>query len=103
MPEELRPRLLKTPYELIHHVLAFAQLVFSEGATMASEAAVLGTHALYVNTIVSGSTREQSERFHLMDCFNEGEDRYERPPRGPRSCWLRRASRKSGWKSRRSS
>lgn len=61
VPEELRPRLLKTPYELIHHVLAFAQLVFSEGATMASEAAVLGTHALYVNTIVSGSTREQSE------------------------------------------
>ena len=45
---------------------------------MASEAAVLGTHALYVNTIVSGSTREQSERFHLMYCFNEGEDRYER-------------------------
>ena len=39
VPEELRPRLLKTPYELIHHVLAFAQLVFSEGATMASEAA----------------------------------------------------------------
>ena len=78
VPEELRPRLLKTPYELIHHVLAFAQLVFSEGATMASEAAVLGTHALYVNTIVSGSTREQSERFHLLYCFNEGEDRYER-------------------------
>lgn len=78
VPEALRPRLLRTPYELIHHVLAFAQLVFSEGATMASEAAVLGTHALYVNTIVSGSTREQSERFHLMYCFNEGEDRYER-------------------------
>ena len=78
VPEALRPRLLKTPYELVHHVLAFAQLVFSEGATMASEAAVLGTHALYVNTIVSGSTREQSERFHLMYCFNEGEDRYER-------------------------
>ena len=78
VPEALRPKLLKTPYELVHHVLAFAQLVFSEGATMASEAAVLGTHALYVNTIVSGSTREQSERFHLMYCFNEGEDRYER-------------------------
>ena len=78
VPEALRPRLLKTPYELVHHVLAFAQLVFSEGATMASEAVVLGTHALYVNTIVSGSTREQSERFHLMYCFNEGEDRYER-------------------------
>lgn len=78
VPEELKPNLLKTPYELIHHVLAFAQLVYSEGATMASEAVVLGTHALYVNTIVSGSTREQSERFHLLYNFNEGEDRYDR-------------------------
>jgi len=78
VPEELKPYLLKTPYELVHHVLAFAKLVYSEGATMASEAVVLGTHALYVNTIVSGSTREQAERFHLLYNFNEGEDRYER-------------------------
>ncbi len=78
VPEALKPLLLKTPYELIHHVLAFAKLVYSEGATMASEAVVLGTHALYVNTIVSGSTREQAERFHLLYNFNEGEDRYER-------------------------
>ncbi len=78
LPDELRPNALQTPYELIHHVLAFARLVFSEGATMASEAVMLGTHALYVNTIVSGSTREQCERFHLLYNFNEGEDRYER-------------------------
>ena len=78
VPEELKPHLLKTPYELVHHVLAFAKLVYSEGATMASEAVVLGTHALYVNTIVSGSTREQAERFQLLYNFNEGEDRYER-------------------------
>ncbi|MBQ7867007.1 MAG: hypothetical protein IJ354_02540 [Clostridia bacterium] len=78
VPEALKPLVLKTPYELVHHVLAFAKLVYSEGATMASEAAVLGTHALYVNTIVSGSTREQAERFHLLYNFNEGEDRYEK-------------------------
>jgi len=78
VPEELKPYVLKTPYELVHHVLAFAKLVYSEGATMASEAVVLGTHALYVNTIVSGSTREQAERFHLLYNFNEGEDRYEK-------------------------
>lgn len=76
VPEALRPNLLATPYELIHHVLAFAQLVYSEGATMASEAVMLGVHALYVNTIKSGSTQEQSERFHLMYNFCEGEDRY---------------------------
>ena len=78
VPDEIKPNLLKTPYELVHHVLAFAKLVYSEGATMASEAVVLGTHALYVNTIVSGSTREQCERFHLLYNFNEGEDRYEK-------------------------
>ena len=78
MPVALRTNLLTTPYELIHHVLAFARLVYSEGATMASEAVVLGTHALYVNTIVSGSTREQCERYHLLYNFNDGEDRYER-------------------------
>jgi predicted glycosyltransferase len=78
LPEELKPYLLKTPYELVHHVLAFAKLVYSEGATMASEAVVLGTHALYVNTIVSGSTREPCERFHLLYNFNVGEDRYEK-------------------------
>ena len=45
---------------------------------MASEAAILGVHALYVNVIQSGSTREQSERFHLLYNYNEGDDRYER-------------------------
>ncbi len=73
----LEPYRLKTPYPLVHHVLAFARLVYSEGATMASEAAVLGTHALYVNEIRSGSTREQEERFGLLYCFH-GQDRYER-------------------------
>jgi predicted glycosyltransferase len=74
--EELEPYRLKTPYPLVHHVLGFAKLVYSEGATMASEAAVLGTHALYVNEIRSGSTREQQERFDLLYCFH-GRDRYE--------------------------
>lgn len=77
VPDELKPYLLQTPYELVHHVLAFAKLVYSEGATMASEAAVLGTHALYVNTIVSGSTKEQHERFGLLYPFNQpGQERY---------------------------
>jgi uncharacterized protein len=75
---ELEPYRLRTPFALAHHVLAFARLVYSEGATMASEAAVLGVHALYVNVIKSGSTQEQSERFHLLYNYNDGDDRYER-------------------------
>ncbi len=75
---EMEAYRLRTPYAMAHHVLAFARLVYSEGATMASEAAILGVHAMYVNVIQSGSTREQSERFHLLYNYNEGDDRYER-------------------------
>lgn len=78
LPPALEYTRLTLPYNLIHHVLAFARLVYSEGATMASESAMLGTHALYVNTIVSGSTQEQCERYHLLYNFNDGEDRYQR-------------------------
>ena len=78
LTETLQPYTLGTPYALVHHVLAFARLVYSEGATMASEAAVLGTHALYVNAIVSGTTQELSRRYGLMAAFNDGEDRYSR-------------------------
>ena len=77
LAEALEPYRLRTPYPMVHHVLAFAKLVYSEGATMASEAAVLGVHALYVNEIRSGSTREQEERFDLLYCFH-GADRYEK-------------------------
>lgn len=76
--EALTPYRLPTPFHLAHHVLAFARLVYSEGATMASEAVALGVHALYVNVIRSGSTREQSERFHLLYNFHDGEERYEK-------------------------
>ncbi len=76
LPESLEAYRLQTPYPLIHHVLAFAKLVYSEGATMASEAVMLGTHALYVNEIRSGSTKEQQERYALLYCFHGADDRY---------------------------
>jgi len=76
LPETIAACHLTTPYPLIHHVLAFARLVYSEGATIASEAAVLGTHALYVNPLISGTTQELSRRYGLMAVFNGGEDRY---------------------------
>lgn len=78
LPKALEYSRLSTPYALIHHVLAFARLVYSEGATMASEAVVLGTHALYVNTIISGTTQEQEARFDLLSCFCQGENRFQR-------------------------
>jgi len=74
----LKPYALPTPYAIIHHVLAFARLMYSEGVTMASEAAMLGTHVVYVNTMVAGTTTELCERYALLSNFCHGADRYER-------------------------
>ena len=54
IPPELEPYRLRIPFGMIHHVLAFAALYVGEGATMASEAAILGTPAVYVNTLKLG-------------------------------------------------
>jgi len=42
------------PVHQIHHVLAFASLYVGEGATIASESAVLGVPAVYINTLKLG-------------------------------------------------
>ena len=53
----------------MHHALAFATLFVGEGATMASESAVLGTAAIYVNTIRRGYLEEQERDYGLVSCF----------------------------------
>ena len=53
-PPELEKYQLSVPVHQIHHVMAFARLVVGEGATMISEAAVLGTPAVYINTLGLG-------------------------------------------------
>jgi predicted glycosyltransferase len=50
---------IQIPPEEMHHVLAFADMFIGEGATMASECAVLGTPALYINSIMAGTIDEQ--------------------------------------------
>jgi len=48
------------PPETIHQALAAADLFIGEGATMASECAVLGTPAIYINPQSAGTIDEQS-------------------------------------------
>ncbi len=54
LPPELESYRLKTSFEKIHHLLYFASLVVTEGATMASESALLGTPVIYVNSLTLG-------------------------------------------------
>ena len=55
--------------DLIHHVMAKAQLLVTEGATMASECAMMGTPAIYVNSLDAGTLREQEDKYQLIYGF----------------------------------
>ncbi len=58
------------PPEKIHDLLYYSTMYIGEGATMASEAAVLGTPAIYVNTQRVGYLDEQEERYGLVYIFS---------------------------------
>jgi len=54
LPPGLAEYQLKIPVHQFHHVLAYASLCVAEGATVATESAVLGTPAIYINTLKAG-------------------------------------------------
>lgn len=62
----------------IHHLLAFSSLYIGEGATMATEAAVLGTPSIYVNTLTAGTIEELINKYKLMDRFVDGKKAIEK-------------------------
>ena len=66
LPNELREYQIKIQPEKMHDALAFATLSISEGATMTSECAVLGTPAIYVNSLELGYCTEQEYKYGLV-------------------------------------
>lgn len=59
LPDDLKKYKIKIPPEKMHDALAFATLFVGEGATMASECAMQGTPAIYVNSLTAGTLEEQ--------------------------------------------
>tara|TARA_B100000073_G_scaffold55428_1_gene41049 strand:+ start:337 stop:1383 length:1047 start_codon:yes stop_codon:yes gene_type:complete len=61
------PRIFKK-YQLsinpteIHDVLSFAELFIGEGATMASECAIMGTPSIYINSLSAGTLEDQEKK-----------------------------------------
>lgn len=66
LPHVLEKFRIKIPPERIHDALAFATLFIGEGATMASECAVLGTPAIYVNSLEVGYCTEEEDKYGLV-------------------------------------
>lgn len=71
LPEALERYRFSLPVKQIHHVIAFADLLVGESATMASEAAVLGTHAIFVSKTGRGYTDEQEADYGLVHNFTD--------------------------------
>ena len=71
LPADLARYEITGPVEDIHHLLAFAQLVVGESATMSSEAAVLGVPAVMIATTGRGYTDDEELRYGLVRHFTE--------------------------------
>ena len=72
LPSHLETYRSPVPAEKIHHVLATASLYVGEGATMASEAALLGCPAVYVNPLRLGYLQELEQTYGLVRCVTDG-------------------------------
>ena len=67
---------IKVSPEKMHDLLYYASLYVGDGGTTASEAAVLGTHAVFISTIVSGYLYDEEEHglVHVFSDPKTGEE-----------------------------
>src|SRR5262245_578649 len=73
LPPDLAPLEIRGPVHDIHHLMAHAQLVVGESATMSSESAVLGVPAVFIATSGRGYTDDEEKRYGLVRHFTEAE------------------------------
>jgi len=74
LPSELKEYEIKIPIDKMHDALYFATLYIGEGASMASEAAMLGTPAIYVNSLNSAGIFQELERQGLYFILPNGKE-----------------------------
>lgn len=73
IPKEWEQYQIKVAPYKIHTLMAKATLFVGEGATMASECAMLGTPAIYVNSLDAETIKEQ-EKYGLLYHYKEGKE-----------------------------
>lgn len=78
LPEVLKPFQIRIGPIDIFHVMAHCRLVFGESATMASEAAVLGVPAIYIDSRSRDYTQEQERKYGLVFNFSESPEDIEK-------------------------
>ena len=69
LPKEFEKYRITVSPEKMHDLLCFATLLYGESATMASECAVLGTHAIFCDFAGRGYTDEEERMYDLVYNF----------------------------------
>jgi hypothetical protein len=77
LPEVLEPYKVHISPTRIHDLLYYASMYVGEGATMASEAAILGTPSVYINPLGSGNIDEICDQYKLMYHYSQGQSAIE--------------------------
>ena len=107
LPEDLRGYQIPCSPEQIHDALYYAELLYGESATMASEAACLGTPAIFVDDRGRGYTDEQEKKYGLVFNFSTSREDQARAFQkgieilradGGREAWRRKAGKMVGEK-----
>jgi len=70
LPIELERYKIQINPAHLHHFLYHAGLYIGEGATTAAEAIMLGTPAIYINSLDAGTISEQATKFGLISLRN---------------------------------
>lgn len=78
LPSELESYKVRVSPTKIHDLMFYANMYVGEGATMASEAAILGTPSVYINPLGSGNLDEIINQYHLMYHFSESQPAIEK-------------------------
>jgi len=71
LPDELKQYQFPAPPEKMHDALYYAEMLYGESSTMASECACLGTPAIFIDDDGRGYTDEQEKKYGLVYNFSE--------------------------------
>ncbi len=78
LPNSLEQYRLPTHPNRIHHVIAYASLVFGESSTMAEEAAMLGVPSMYIDNDSRWYTKDLERQYHLIYNLSESAEDQEK-------------------------
>ena len=73
LPAHFEKYRLNIPFDKMHDVIYYSALSFGESGTMSSEAAVLGTPSVYINSNDLGYLNEQELKYGLVYNFSNSE------------------------------